>query len=115
MPVPGAFEAQSKFTTSVRVSAGVPVNVLLLKYLPIKPLPVAGGGGGGTGAVASSLPICERYALTAFTSLVLKLTPVCARTASASVVAEPSCRYGAVAHTSRSVGGSIPVSVAPRR
>ena len=35
----------------------------------------------------------------------------CARvTAAASVGAEPSCRYGAVAHTSRSVGTSMPVS-----
>src|SRR6185295_2336427 len=41
--------------------------------------------------------------------------PLCARTASPRVAAEPSCRYGAVAHTSRSVGRSMPVSVAPRR
>ena len=42
-------------------------------------------------------------------------TFVCARTASASVDAEPSCRYGAVAHTSRNVGASMPVIVPPSR
>ena len=77
--------------------------------------PFSRTGGGGTGALASSLPICERYAVTALRSVALRLMLVCARTASASVAAEPSCRYGAVAHTSRSVGGSIPVSAAPRR
>src|SRR5262245_2129110 len=35
--------------------------------------------------------------------------------ASPSVRAEPRCRYGAVAQTSRSVGMSIPVKDAPRR
>src|SRR5688572_10548326 len=76
---------------------------------------VVSTGGGGTGADASSLPICCRYALTAFTSEVLSVMFVCARTASASVAADPSCRYGALDHTSRSVGGSIPVNVALRR
>ena len=43
------------------------------------------------------------------------LTPLCARTAASSVAAEPSCRYGAVTHTSRSVGMSMPLSAPPRR
>src|SRR6185436_11429095 len=35
--------------------------------------------------------------------------------AAAMVGAEPSCRYGAVAHASRSVGTSMPVNAPPRR
>src|SRR4029453_8868900 len=95
-----------------RVNVGVPLSQRLGKYWPFRPLPPVGGG---TGADASSLPICCRYALTAFTSAVFSVMFVCARTASASVAAEPSCRYGAVAHTSRSVGTSMPLSGPARR
>src|SRR6185436_6944813 len=41
--------------------------------------------------------------------------PWCALSASPSVAAEPRCRYGAVAQTSRSVGTSLPVNGPPRR
>src|SRR4051812_2071658 len=43
------------------------------------------------------------------------VTLLCARTASASVAAEPSCRYGALAHTSRKGGTSMPGNGPPRR
>ena len=67
-------------------------------------------------AIAGSCPsICFRYATSLARSGVADRHAVCARTAASSVAADPSCRYGAVSQTPRSVGGSSPVSGPPRR
>src|SRR5262245_17501331 len=111
-PGPGELVLQPKLTASVRSRTGAPARVLLLKYCPASPVPGFGDddggcGGGTSGAAGSWLPICCRYATRAGTSDSVTVMPLCARMASASVGAEPRCKYGAVDQTSRNVGMSM--------
>src|SRR4051812_21650318 len=48
-------------------------------------------------------------------SVALSERPLCALIAAMIVLAEPSCRYGAVVHASRNVGTSMPVRAPPSR
>src|SRR6187455_840434 len=121
-PVALLIESPAGKPVALNVNASPSASLAAMARLtatPVYPLRFPGlvttGGLLGSGAEDSWPPICSTYATRLERSVALRLTPACAVTAAAIVGAEPSCRYGAVAHTSRNVGTSRPFSGPPRR